>query len=70
MRSEQSVLRAQNFSNIEFTLTRKAPDEFSDKVVGGRDHTNVIHCLILSGLQAEGESSFFCKSVWNMWFLR
>lgn len=49
---QQFILRDQNFSNIEFTLTRKAPDEFSDKVVGGRDHTKVIHCSMQNGLQA------------------
>lgn len=64
---QQSILRAQHFSNIEFTLTRKAPDEFSDKVMGGRDHTNVTNFSIQSG---EGESSFFCKSVWNMQFVK
>lgn len=49
---QQSILRAPDFSNIEFTLTRKAPDEFSDKVAGGRDHTNAIHCSTQSDLQA------------------
>lgn len=51
-------------------MTRKASDEFSDKVVGGRDHSNVMHFSVQSGLQAEDESSFFCMSVWNMQFVR
>lgn len=28
-------------------MTRKAPDEFSDKVVGDRDHTMVTQCDLL-----------------------
>lgn len=35
--------------------------------MGGRDHTNVTNFSIQSG---EGESSFFCKSVWNMQFVK
>lgn len=40
---QQSVLKTQQLSNIDFTPTRKAPGRFSDKDVGGGEHTEVVH---------------------------